>query len=74
MSAVQHIDDVAIDKKESKDETAHTRTGDVPELKAGVHALAAEERLKLEKSLKRKLDGFMLPLIVLIYILNYLDR
>lgn len=63
------IDRVDTKDKIAKSETnANTRDG-IPELKAGVHALLAEDRKKLEKSLKRKLDYFMLPIIVLIYIL-----
>ncbi|CAO1631491.1 unnamed protein product [Sympodiomycopsis kandeliae] len=63
-----------LDKTISKGEANLTATGDVPELNAGVHAMAAEKRAAVEKSLKRKLDFYMLPLIVLVYILNYLDR
>ncbi|KAK9364403.1 major facilitator superfamily domain-containing protein [Lipomyces kononenkoae] len=34
----------------------------------------SEERVKLEKKLKRKLDSTILPVVVIMYILNYLDR
>jgi MFS family permease len=34
----------------------------------------SEERLKLERKLKRKIDLTILPAVILMYILNYLDR
>jgi MFS family permease len=34
----------------------------------------SEERIKLEKNLKRKIDLTILPIVILMYILNYLDR
>lgn len=46
----------------------------VPALPSGKAAMTAEDRKRIEKSLKRKLDFGMMPLIILIYILNYLDR
>ncbi len=36
--------------------------------------ISAEERAKLETSLRRKIDLRLLPMIIIMYILNYLDR
>ncbi|KAI0016543.1 major facilitator superfamily domain-containing protein [Xylariomycetidae sp. FL0641] len=36
--------------------------------------LTAEERLRLEARLRRKIDWRLLPMIILMYILNYIDR
>ena len=36
--------------------------------------MTAEERAEREKKLVRKIDLRLLPLIILMYILNYLDR
>lgn len=37
-------------------------------------AMTAEERTALEKKLRWKIDLRMLPMLILIYIMNYLDR
>ena len=39
-----------------------------------LQALSDDEREKLEKHLVRKLDLRLMPMLVLIYIMNYLDR
>ena len=44
---------------------------EVPEL---VRNMTPEYRLKLETQLKRKIDLRILPTIILMYIMNYLDR
>lgn len=58
-----------------KDQTTKGETADaVPALHGGAQAEALAERVKIEKRLKLKLDCLLLPLIFLIYVLNYLDR
>ena len=47
------------------------RTREAPPL---VKNLSKEERLRLELALVRKIDRRLLPMVVLMYILNYLDR
>lgn len=42
-----------------------------PEILRG---MSAEERTALEKKLRRKIDFRLLPMIILMYILNYIDR
>lgn len=42
-----------------------------PEL---IRDMSPEKRLEVEKRLKRKIDLRIMPMIVLMYILNYLDR
>ena len=44
---------------------------EAPEL---VRNLTAEERIKLEKKLVRKIDLRLLPPVIIMYIMNYLDR
>ena len=39
-----------------------------------VRALSADERARLERALVRKIDLRLLPMIILMYIMNYLDR
>ena len=39
-----------------------------------VRDLSHEDRCRLEQALVRKIDRRLLPMIVLMYILNYLDR
>lgn len=46
----------------------------IPAMPPPLHSLADEERDALEKRLVRKLDVRLMPMLVLIYILNYLDR
>ncbi len=48
-----------------------TRTFQPPEL---VRKMSPEERVAAEARLKRKIDLRLLPMIILMYILNYLDR
>jgi hypothetical protein len=50
---------------------AQTHTFQPPEL---VRKMSPEERLAAEARLKRKIDLRLLPMIILMYILNYLDR
>ncbi|ESZ98468.1 MFS transporter [Sclerotinia borealis F-4128] len=39
-----------------------------------IAALSPEERVDLESKLKRKIDLRLLPMVILMYIMNYLDR
>lgn len=41
---------------------------------AYVRNLTPEDRKQIESSLRRKVDTRLLPMVVLIYIMNYLDR
>lgn len=51
--------------------TGTSRTFQPPEL---VRAMSPEKRAAAELRLRRKIDLRLLPMIVLMYILNYLDR
>lgn len=62
----QHISDTSLENAP----TARSRR-EPPEL---VKHLAPEERARLEKALTRKIDLRLLPMLILIYIMNYLDR
>ncbi len=39
-----------------------------------IRNLSAQERLEIELRLKRKIDLRLMPMIILMYIMNYLDR
>ncbi|KAH6857384.1 pantothenate transporter liz1 [Alternaria rosae] len=39
-----------------------------------VAAMSAQERIEAEKKMRRKIDTRLLPMIILMYIMNYLDR
>lgn len=39
-----------------------------------IRNLSPEERQQLEKKLKRKIDIRLLPAIIIMYIMNYIDR
>ena len=62
-----HISNTSLKAAPSK---AHSNR-QPPEL---VRNLAPEERARLERALVRKIDFRLLPMVILMYILNYLDR
>ncbi|CAF9918643.1 hypothetical protein IMSHALPRED_004365 [Imshaugia aleurites] len=63
----QHVSDTLLG-----DDPTVTRTRrEPPEL---VKNLSLEERQRLETALVRKIDFFLLPCLILMYIMNYLDR
>lgn len=39
-----------------------------------IRAYTPEQRAEVEKKLRRKIDVRLLPMIILMYILNYIDR
>jgi len=49
-------------------------SGNKQELPETLRDLSGDERKALEKKLLRKIDLRLLPMLVLMYILNYLDR
>jgi len=49
----------------------NTRVLEAPEW---IRNLSPEERVAIESRLKRKIDFRLLPMIILIYIMNYIDR
>lgn len=71
----QHIDHVGKDEKggvlEAGISPQERRIFQAPEL---VRNMSHEEREYAEKRLRRKIDARLMPMIVLMYILNYLDR
>ncbi|CZR59831.1 related to nicotinamide mononucleotide permease [Phialocephala subalpina] len=71
----QHIDHVGKDEKggvlEAGVSPQERRIFQAPEL---VRNMSPEEREYAEKRLRRKIDARLMPMIVLMYILNYLDR
>ncbi|RDW79887.1 MFS general substrate transporter-45 [Coleophoma cylindrospora] len=74
----EHIDNGTVDKDYVPTYSSHiapvltaSRKFEPPEL---VRNMTPEMRIELEAKLKRKIDLRLLPMIVLMYIMNYLDR
>ncbi|CAG8975270.1 hypothetical protein HYALB_00007971 [Hymenoscyphus albidus] len=74
-------DEARMQQVESIDEKSPIDTVSPPALPAKVFEapefirnMTAEERVEVETRLKRKLDIRLMPMIVLMYIMNYLDR
>ncbi|EZF31572.1 transporter [Trichophyton mentagrophytes] len=44
------------------------------ELVSGLQQQLSDEELQLEKKLRRKIDSLIMPLVILVYLLNYIDR
>lgn len=67
-----------IDEKPRADFTDHAvpAPADVPRLTVPplVAAMSQEERILAEAKLRKKIDTRLLPMIILMYIMNYLDR
>ncbi|KAL3424029.1 pantothenate transporter liz1 [Phlyctema vagabunda] len=70
-SPARHVDSDAIDQSTVPAVAPIARKLEPPEL---VRNLSPEDRVELEAKLKRKIDLRLLPMIVLMYIMNYLDR
>lgn len=60
-----------IDEHEVANAAVPVRQLEAPEL---VRVMTWEERAKVEKALVRKIDIRLLPMLILMYIMNYLDR
>ena len=52
----------------------HSRSNPHKEAPASVARLSPEERIAVEEALVRKIDLRLLPMVVIMYIMNYLDR
>ena len=37
-------------------------------------AILSEEELAVQKKLVRKIDALIMPLVILVYLMNYIDR
>jgi hypothetical protein len=64
------VDDV--DKVSTSEADNNVTTHRLPPV--GIRNLSPEESLALEKRLRRKIDLRLMPMLILMYILNYLDR
>lgn len=67
----EHIDHAGKDVVSTGISPRPTRTFEAPEL---IRNMTPEERELAEKKLRRKIDARLMPMIVLMYIMNYLDR
>jgi hypothetical protein len=61
----------AVEQAQNKDVSAKQRGLEPPEVLRG---MSAEERAIAEKKLRQKIDIRLLPMIIIMYILNYIDR
>ncbi|EPE27776.1 MFS general substrate transporter [Glarea lozoyensis ATCC 20868] len=68
---IQHIDGDASPPDTVAKETTPTRVFEAPEF---IRNMTAEQRLDVENRLRRKIDIRLMPMIVIMYIMNYLDR
>lgn len=68
---VQHVDHGGKDGGVSAIATSSRPAFEPPEY---VRNLTPDQRIEVEAKLKRKLDIRLMPMIVLMYIMNYLDR
>lgn len=71
MTDVKSTSDRVEDLETSPKDNPNTLAGRMPEFLRG---LSTEERDEMEKKLVRKVDIRLLIMIVVMYILNYLDR
>ena len=65
------------DGKEKDAENASVNAAEQPQGLVApeiIRAMTPEYKLAVEKRLKRKIDGRLLPAIIIMYILNYIDR
>lgn len=69
-AAVDRISDDAIPTTA----TEYGHSSSKLELPPLVAAMSPERRLEAEAKLRRKIDTRLLPMIILMYIMNYLDR
>lgn len=61
-----------VERQDSDSASPRTQTRlQAPEF---IRNLSPEERERLEKRLKRKIDARLLPAVIVMYILNYIDR
>lgn len=63
----EHLDEIDNDQN-------HGKRDNVLEAPPMVRDLSLEERQRLEKNLVRKIDFRLLPAVIIMYIMNYLDR
>jgi hypothetical protein len=56
------------------DATIHREAISSIEAPISIQSLTHEERIRAEKALVRKIDLRLLPAIIIMYIMNYLDR
>jgi hypothetical protein len=70
-SRIQHIDGDKSSPVDAANTAAPARVFQAPEF---IRNMTAEERIAIENRLRRKIDIRLMPMIVIMYIMNYLDR
>jgi hypothetical protein len=58
----------------TKEEVGSTEGIAIMEEPEILRGMTTEQKLELEKTMKRKIDMRLLPMILILYILNYIDR
>lgn len=56
------------------DEKAYTKHEEFVESVPNEANVLSPEELETEKKLRRKIDFLIMPLIILVYLMNYIDR
>ena len=56
------------------DEKAYTQHEEYVETVPNEANVLTPEELEVEKKLRRKIDFLIMPLVVLVYLMNYIDR
>ena len=67
----EDVDQLELVERVSGQDNIPEKTSRKPEI---IRNLSPEERERLETSLRRKIDLRLMPMVVTMYILNYLDR
>ncbi|KAF2731373.1 MFS transporter [Polyplosphaeria fusca] len=65
-TASEHLHDKELNGDEEKAEVAHHEIAQ--------HSALTAEELEIEKHLRRKIDWRIMPLVILVYLMNYIDR
>ncbi|KAI6866924.1 permease of the major facilitator superfamily [Hortaea werneckii] len=76
-SEVDHPDILHGDKSENYHQEVihdHDVTGKAAEAEASNIGHLTEEEKAVEKKLRRKIDSLIMPLVILVYLMNYIDR
>jgi hypothetical protein len=68
---IQHVDSDTTPPVDLANPTVPARVFQAPDF---IRNMTAEERIDVENRLRRKIDIRLMPMIVIMYIMNYLDR
>lgn len=72
-TARDHVEKADVEHQEYFQDDSNI-LNDVSREEAMHHAVLSEEELLVEKKLVRKIDLLIMPLVILVYLMNYIDR